>query len=637
MKSRGQRFLLFAAISLHDFLVSWAAFVAAVVLRVGLDDVWFYSESLLTWGALFALIATITYRMIGLSSSIWRYTSFYDIKLVAFSACITVAIWTLLLFSVNGFRLFPRTVSFIVIFVLIAAMGVPRLIYRMLRDRRDRLRQSRLAEAGSRVLVVGASDQTANFLELLRSIAKNLRVVGVIDHKGSRVGRTIHGVPIIDHLGNIGQVIDALRQRGKGPDRVILCYPIAGLKPGAFAALARECAERGVRLVRQPDIADILAEEHAQAQNALASDFLGRAESSGLASNIAGLIRGKRVIVTGAGGTIGSELVRQIAANEPEAIGLLDNSEYNLYRIEEEITGLEPDFRVENLLCDIRNRQRLDGLFKAFSPHLVIHAAALKHVPIVEANPSEGVLTNVAGTMNVAEAAAAVAAEAFVLISTDKAVNPTGVLGLTKRMAELYTGWRDREAARRGAGTRFIAVRFGNVIGSSGSVIPKFKRQIEAGGPVTVTHPEMTRYFMTTSEAVGLVLQAASRSLRHPEDRGQILVLKMGRPVKIVDIARQMISLAGHVPDDDIAITFTGLRPGERLTEDLFDANEEVREIEGEDFLVAHARHDGAELSKPALERLFKLAQQGEDIAVRQMLDGMIADASPAVARAANA
>ncbi len=629
MKSTFQRFRLFAAISIHDFLVSWIAFVIAVALRVGMDEVWHYGHALMTWGVLFAAIAALTYRMIGLSSSIWRYTSFYDLKLVAVSAVISVAIWTLIQFSATGFRVFPRTVSFIVIFVLIAAMGLPRLVYRMLRDRRDSLKQPQINDDRHNVLLVGASDQTASFIQLMHSIARNLHIVGVIDHKGSRIGRSIHGVPIIDHIGNIGAVIDGLAQRGKAPDRVILCYPIASLKPGVFPALARDCADRNVRLIRQPDIADIMAEEHAQASNALASDLLGRQESSGLAHDVADLIRDKRVVVTGAGGTIGSELVRQIAMYEPAGIGLLDHSEFNLYAIGQELGESDPKFQVESFLCDIRNRAKLDRIFARFAPHIVIHAAALKHVPIVEANPCEGLLTNVSGTINVADAARAASAEAFVLISTDKAVNPTSVLGFTKRIAELYTGKCDREAVAAGSATRFIAVRFGNVIGSSGSVIPKFKHQIEIGGPVSVTHPEMTRYFMTTGEAVGLVLQATSRSLARPDDRGQILVLKMGRPVKIVDIARQMISLAGYVPDKDIAIEFTGLRPGEKLNEDLFDADEEVEQREGEDFMIATSHSLYVDLGREATERLFQQALRGDDAAVHKALKTMMGGSAP--------
>ncbi len=631
MKLRRRHLWLFAAISIHDFLVSWASFAIAIVLRVGMPDALRYVDSAMTWGALFAVIAALTYRMLGLSSSVWRYTSIYDIKLVAFSAVISVAVWSMISYSVNGFRWFPRTLSFILIFVLIAAMGVPRLVYRVLRDQRDAHRQSKAHPGGQNVLLVGASDQTAFFIELVRTLVKTMRIVGVLDHKDTRIGRSIHGVPILDTIGNLGRVVDDLARRGRAPERVVLCYPISALRPGVFADLARTCAEKNIKLVRQPDIADILVEQQAQEQHMLAADFLGRAETAGLSGSLNDLLRGKRVIVSGAGGTIGSELVRQVALYEPSAIGLVEISEFNLYTIEQEILQGDPKFDLGVFLCDVRNRTKLARLFKDFRPDIVIHAAALKHVPIVETNPCEGVLTNIAGTIHVADTAREAGAEAFILISTDKAVNPTSVLGATKRIAELYTGQCDRDAREKGLKTRFIAVRFGNVIGSSGSVIPKFKRQIELGGPVTVTHPEMTRYFMTTSEAVWLVLQAAGRGLAHPDERGQILVLKMGRPVKILDIARQMISLAGHVPDEDIKIEFTGLRPGERLTEDLFDANEDVHDIKGEAFMVAIPHRRDIRLDQNALDSLFDRAEHSEDAQVRKALDQLLKTATEQV------
>jgi O-antigen biosynthesis protein WbqV len=293
---------------------------------------------------------------------------------------------------------------------------------------------------------------------------------------------------------------------------------------------------------------------------------------------MARLVRGRRVVVTGAGGTIGAELARQVAALEPAELVLLDHGEYALWRIDQELAEAAPAVARRAVIADVRDEARIRAVMERARPDLVFHAAALKHVPIVEANPLEGLLTNVAGTRHVADAARAAGATAMVLISTDKAVNPTSVMGASKRLAEMYCQGLDIAALQAGDGAmRCITVRFGNVLGSTGSVVPVFRRQLARGGPLTVTHPEMQRYFMTVREAVGLVLQASvvgteagGKCMR----QGGIFVLDMGEPVKIVELARTMIRLAGQRPDRDVAIRFTGLRPGEKLFEELFHGAE---------------------------------------------------------------
>jgi O-antigen biosynthesis protein WbqV len=305
-------------------------------------------------------------------------------------------------------------------------------------------------------------------------------------------------------------------------------------------------------------------------------DLLGRSQAVLDRDGMARLIRGRRILVTGAGGTIGSELARQIAALSPGRLILLDNGEFALYGIEMELRERFPELRPIPLLRDVRDRAQIDEVVAGEKPEIVFHAAALKHLPMVEANPIEGVLTNVVGSRNVAEAARAYGSSLVVMISTDKAVNPASVMGATKRLAESFCQALDLYEARRRAplshGTRYVTVRFGNVLGSTGSVVPLFQRQLAAGGPLTVTNPEVTRFFMTVREAVELVLQASALS---PEEqgadaRGKIFVLDMGEPVKIVDLAHQMIRLAGLRPGRDVGIEFIGLRPGEKLHEELF-------------------------------------------------------------------
>jgi FlaA1/EpsC-like NDP-sugar epimerase len=344
---------------------------------------------------------------------------------------------------------------------------------------------------------------------------------------------------------------------------------------------------------------------------------------------MARLVHGRRVLVTGAGGTIGSELARQIAALGPAELVLADNSEYALYEIDLELSEAAPDVPRVSLIADIRDRDRMLALFARHRPELVFHAAALKHVPIVEANPAEGVLTNAVGTRHVADAARAHGALAMVLISTDKAVNPTSVMGATKRLAEMYCQALDLRARADGAGTRFVTVRFGNVLGSTGSVVPLFRRQLERGGPLTVTHPDMRRYFMTVREAVGLVLAATVLRVRDeglPEAarQGGIFVLDMGEPVKIVDLARRMIRLAGLRPEIDVAIRYTGLRPGEKLYEELFHGRETLVEAGAPGLLMAAPRTADLALVARAMDEAGAASRAGREGAALSVLAALV-------------
>ncbi|MBI3420042.1 MAG: polysaccharide biosynthesis protein [Proteobacteria bacterium] len=314
--------------------------------------------------------------------------------------------------------------------------------------------------------------------------------------------------------------------------------------------------------------------------------LLGRPEIALNRQAIAGLIKGKNVLITGAGGTIGAELSRQIARLAPARLTLIENSEFNLYSIELAVRELYPALDVSAVIANVREAGRITRLFEEYQPDLVFHAAALKHVPLAECNVREALLTNVIGTRNVADASAAAGADAMVLISTDKAVNPTSVMGASKRMAEHYCQSLDHE---NGGNTRFLTVRFGNVLGSTGSVVPRFREQLERGGPLTVTHPDITRYFMTVMEAVELVLQASAQGLASAT-RGRIMVLDMGEPIKIAELARKMVRLAGLRPDKDVKIIYTGLRPGEKLHEELFAQNEKLTPAGADGVLLAAAQ-----------------------------------------------
>jgi O-antigen biosynthesis protein WbqV len=476
-----------------------------------------------------------------------------------------------LLFLATRLEAYPRSAFVINWFVLLALLGGPRFIYRLIKDRG----LSRIAQVSRHprvpVLLIGASDAAEVFIrEMARgATAAPYRVVGVVDDRPGFAGAQIHGVRVFPGADNVTDVIDKLDRRGERPQRIILTERLDGDKVrGLFDA----ADAGGLTLARLPRLTEFQASgDGAMEVKPIAiEDVLGRPQTVLDRDAMKDLIRDRRVMVTGAGGTIGSELVRQVSAYGPAHLTLYDNSEFSLYNIDATLAESHPALSRSAVLGDVRDRDRLDGVLAAEKPDLVFHAAAYKHVPMVEANPNEGILTNVMGTRNVADACRAAGIATMVMVSTDKAVNPTNVMGATKRIAELYC----QALGAAAGGTRFVTVRFGNVLGSTGSVVPLFQRQLAAGGPLTVTHPDMTRYFMTVREAVDLILQATAIEDGDHGAAGEIFVLEMGEPVRIDDLARQMIRLAGLQPGDDIAIEYTGIRPGEKMHEELFLASE---------------------------------------------------------------
>jgi len=466
--------------------------------------------------------------------------------------------------------------------VLLALLGAPRVGYRLWRYRRGGVSAGYAPERPA-ALVVGAAEDIDLFLRALAWDRRQLlQVEGLLAVGARQTGRRIHNAPFLGSIDDAAAVLDRLTAEGKLPDTLVVVTP--DLAGESLGPLVEQAERHGMRVRRAPRPTALDPAGSADRARALElrpmaiEDLLNRPQVPLDREGMARLVQGRSVIVTGAGGTIGSELARQVAALGPERLVLVDNGEYALWLIDLELAERHPHVRRVSLLADIRDEVRIRDVFEQFRPELVFHAAALKHVPMVEANPLEGLLTNVAGTRHVADAARSTGARAMVLISTDKAVNPTSLMGATKRLAEMYCQALDIVAHHSGRGMRCITVRFGNVLGSTGSVVPLFQRQLEQGGPLTVTHPDMQRYFMTVREAVGLVLQASvvgtgDITLPSGEDGG-IFVLDMGKPVKIVDLARQMIRLAGLAPERDVEIRFTGLRPGEKLHEELFHGKE---------------------------------------------------------------
>ena len=577
----------------HDVLMAAASFWLSLYLRVGDALLDYPGRLVLGYDLAFTVIAAATFWWTGLYRGIWRYASLPDLLALLRAVTIVVLAFFPLMFIATRLVDLPRSLVGINWLVLMALLGGPRFAYRLFKDRSLR----RLLEGDKRssaipVLLIGAREGAAMFIRAMASDPDRLyRVVGIVADSLSRVGRQLGGVPVLGTIEDLPQVVAELDGSGERPQRLILsAQTLEGATVRRLLDMADDLTIPLARLPRLTEFKQTLDEDTPAVEPIALEDLLGRPQAVLDRVGMRTLIAGKRVLVTGAGGTIGAELVRQIAACEPARLALLDNNEYALYSIDRELEerhAAQPRLAV---IGDVREKSRVEQVIAAERPELVFHAAALKHVPMVEANTVEGVLTNVLGTRHVAEACRAHGVRAMVMISTDKAVNPASVMGATKRLAESICQALDIVESRKAGGTRFVTVRFGNVLGSTGSVVPLFQRQLAAGGPLTVTHPDMTRFFMTVREAVELVLQASVLAVKGGEERGKIFVLDMGEPVKIVDLARQMIRLAGRKPGKDIKIAFIGLRPGEKLQEELFYANEPLLPTEAAAIRLAAPR-----------------------------------------------
>lgn len=601
---------------LHDVLMTGLAFVAAFYMRVGDQLFGYHYDGLIQGLPVVMLTGAITYRLFGLYRGIWRYASTPDLIQVTKAATIVSIVSVLLLFMLTRLDTIPRSIPVIQWFVLLILLGGPRFGYRLFKDRRLSLSDLSGADTRIPVLLVGAGDGADQLIRALSlSPQAAYRVVGLLDDKGGRVGREIRGVPVLGDVEALPAVVESLHRRGIKPQKLVVTKQESETERDLIRRLLDLSEPLGLSLNRLPNLTefkDALGEGKIELRPVAVEDLLGRPQTVLNRDAITGLIAGRRVLVTGAGGTIGSELTRQIAALGPAELTMVDAGEFNLYTIDGEIRGRFPKLACNSVIADVRDRSRIAALFQQTRPDLVFHAAALKHVPLVEANPEEGVLTNAIGTRNVADAARTAGTRAMVLISTDKAINPSSVMGATKRVAEAYCQSLDLSPGAEGASTRFMTVRFGNVLGSSGSVVPLFQRQLAAGGPLTVTHPDMRRYFMTVREAVELVLQASAYGSAHPNGRGRIFVLDMGEPVKIVDLARNMIRLAGLRPEKDIRIEFTGLRPGEKLFEELLSEGETPTRTEADGVFQASPRVIDHALINRTMAELEQAARAGD-------------------------
>ncbi len=565
---------------LHDVAMAAVSFLLALYLRLGSELFIWPRDVVLNGLLIFTLVAAAVFAWMRLHRTIWRYASVGDLGRIVQAVVLTVVLFVACQFVYNRLADFPRSFLIIEIIVLTGLLAGPRFLYRFFKEGELATLLERNAHARVPVLLIGAGDGADLFIrEMSRGRDAPYRVVGIVDDRGSRVGRNIRGVRVLGDLDDLETVAKSLRAQNLAPQRIIITR--REIDGSVVARISETADSLGLSVARMPRLTAFDKAESGSFDLAPrpidVEDVLGRSQTVLDIAPVRALITGRKVLITGAGGTIGGELSRQVAGLAPSEIALLDASEYQLYQIDLEIGEGYPELPRHALLGDVRDAARIDQVLEFFRPDLVLHAAALKHVPLVEGNPLDGILTNAIGTRNVAEASARVGVGTVLLISTDKAVDPSNVMGATKRLAEAYCQALDIDGGANGA-TRFVAVRFGNVLGSTGSVIPLFQRQIAKGGPVTVTHPEMTRYFMTVREAVSLVLQSAAMSGKL--DAGGICVLDMGEPVRILDLARQMIRLSGLAPDSDIKIAFSGPRPGEKLHETLFHADESLVETE---------------------------------------------------------
>ncbi len=612
----------------HDIVMTALSFCIALYLRIGTDIFDLPYDQLLMGAGTLTVIGAVVYFFTGLYRGIWRYASIRDLNALAKAVTITLLVFLLAMFLWRNLEGLPRSLPFINWLVLMAMLGGPRLAYRIVRDRRLEFKFTPGGKRRIPVLLVGAGDGADIFIRSLsRMGSSEYRVVGIISENARRVGQHIQGVPVINTLDRLNDIVTTLAKSDDKPQRLILTSE--DFDGAVVRTLFDQATTLGLTIARMPDVTDFKSSDpdKIKIRSIDVEDLLGRPQANLDREAMAAMIAGKRVLITGAGGSIGSELTRQISTFDPSESAILDASEFALYTIDMEIANTHPTLSRRTIIADIRDDERLDQVFDTFKPELVFHAAALKHVPLVEENACEGVSTNVFGTINVAEACIKHNVATMVQISTDKAINPTNVMGTSKRIAEQYAQALDVLSSDNNK-TKFVTVRFGNVLGSTGSVVPLFQKQLEKGGPLTVTDPAMTRYFMTIREAVELILLASSKARSGADQDGKIFVLDMGEPVKIMDLAQQMIRLAGFEPDVDIKIDITGLRPGEKLFEEVFHAGEDLIPTGSSGILLASPRITNIDELRKQLEPLKVASNTGNEVTVRAILSQLVPEAT---------
>jgi len=549
-----------------DTLLINLAVILALLLRFEADIPGQYIDAYISLIPYITIITMVSLYAFRLYHRMWQYASLDELFGILKSVTTSILMLVMLIYTIPLSHL-PRSVYILAWLLMLILIGASRLGWRILRELL--IKESSLIAKNT--LIIGAGDAGEIVIrELLNNTSLNLKPVGIVDDSKSKQYLTLHGIPVLGNRNDIPRIVDKY-----AIEEIILAIPSAkGKTVREIVAICRQTPAK-LRIFQGTD--DLLDRRHRLREIQL-EDLLRREPVKMNLEEIALYLNDKTVLVSGAGGSIGSELCRQVCMHGIKKIILLDNNENALFEIDNEIKSIFSNVIIETELTDIKDKAKLEYSFSRHKPEVVFHAAAHKHVPMMEMHPGEAIKNNIIGTKNISEIADKNGVETFIFISTDKAVNPTSIMGATKRIAEMII-----QEINTTSQTHFAAVRFGNVLGSRGSVIPIFKQQIEKGGPVTVTHPEMTRYFMTIPEAVQLVIQAGAMA-----EGGEIFVLDMGEPVKILDIANDLINLYNLIPEKDIAIKFTGIRPGEKLYEELFTAREQMAATQNERIYITH-------------------------------------------------
>src|SRR5579862_7777613 len=617
-------------IVVHDLVATAAAIIASFYIRFDAEGLIARLDALLVVLPGYLIYAGVVYWLFHLYRGKWRFASLPDLSNI-FRAVTVLALSLLVLDyvlvapNILGTYFFGKITIVLYWFLQMFFLGGPRIAYRYFRYTRTRHHALRNEQAAT--LVLGRAADAEVLLRGIESNAvKKIWPVGILSPSRADQGQWMRGVAVLGGLDDLERVVGELAAREQPVARVI--FTPSALEPELFPETILMKARRlGLTTSRLPSLEE--GGEAVRLAPVNVEDLLLRPGVKIDYRRLENFVRGKSIIVTGGGGSIGAEICDRIVTFGAARVLVIENSEPALHAILEALATKQSDARIEGRLADVRDRDRVSRLIAEFRPEIVFHAAALKHVPLLERDWDEGVKTNVFGSVNVADAAAAAGAAAMVMISTDKAIEPVSVLGASKRFAEMYCQALDHEFARRSdlrrRSLRLIAVRFGNVLASNGSVVPKFKAQIEAGGPLTVTHPEMVRYFMTIREACDLVVTAATHALGVQRPTVSVYVLNMGQPVKIVDLAERMIRLSGLQPGYDIEIVFTGMRPGERLNEILFAREEPTAPIGIEGIVAAKPVSPPLDAMRGWLVALEQGLQRGD----RSVIYGVLRDAVP--------
>ena len=614
-------------IVLHDLLATAAAIIATFFLRfegAALDE---RLHSLGRFLLAFLVYAAVVYFVIGLHRNKWRFTSVPDLyNLFRASTVLALSLlaldYVLLAPNVYGTFYFGKISILLYWFLQMFFLGGLRVVYRYFHYART-LQRVKVADAAPTLVLGRAADAEVLLRSIESGAVKKIWPVGVLSPSLADRGQSIRGLRVLGDIEDLEQVVADLERRGERVTRLVLA-PSALTPEARPEAILIRARKLGLSMSQLPSLdAEGVA---VQLAPVAVEDLLLRPSVKIDYRRLENFVSAKAIVVTGGGCSIGSEICDRIVTFGASRLLVVEHSEPALHAVLETLKAKQSSTEILGRIADVRDRQRISRLVAQFKPDIVFHAAALKHVPMLEQDWDEGIKTNVFGSINVADAAAAAGAAAMVMISTDKAIEPVSVLGATKRLAEMYCQALDGELSRRSQHPmRLISVRFGNVLASNGSVVPKFKAQIEAGGPVTVTHPDMVRYFMTIREACDLVVTAASHASEQSNGDASVYVLNMGQPVKIVELAERIIRLSGLEPERDIKIAFTGIRPGERLNEILFARGEETSEI-GIPGIVA------AKPVSPSLETIRAWAatlEQGVTRGERAAIYNVLRDAVP--------